>query len=98
MQPITENLRITKLATRKNLGPTKYPQEKFWTNVIPIRKNYAPTKYQREKFSIYEIPTKKNFGPTKYTTQEKISDQRNTHEGIMSRWHDGTKPTIACDP
>ena len=55
-----QQLKITKLPTRENFGPAKYPQEKvsdarnthekkFWTHEIPTRKNFRPMKYPREK-------------------------------------------------
>ena len=64
MRPETENYEITyerkfltrEIPTRKNFGPTKYPQEKSWTREIPTKKNFGPTKYPREK----------NLDPTKY--------------------------------
>ena len=39
MQPTTDNLLITKLVTRKKIGPMKYPREK----------KFGPAKYPLEK-------------------------------------------------
>ena len=57
------------MPTRKNFGPTKYPQEKI----------SDPQNTHEKKFRTHKIPTRKNFGLTKYP-QEKISDPRNTQE------------------
>ena len=73
-----------KIPSRKNIGPTKYPQEiilnprntqekKLWTHEIPTRKNFGSTKYPWEKFWTHETPTK-------------------------ARRHCGTRPTMARDP
>ena len=58
------------------------PTRKLWTHEISMEKNLEPKKYSREK----------------------ISDPRNTHEKKnlgpkqYPRRHNGSKPTIACDP
>ena len=72
-----QQLKITKLSTRenfgptkKNLGPTKYPREKIC----------YPQNTHKEKFRTHEIPKRKCFEPTKHS-RDKILDPRNTHEG-----------------
>ena len=51
LQPTTENLLITKLATRKKIRHLKYPREKIFDHEIPTRKAFGLTKYSREKVS-----------------------------------------------
>ena len=52
----SQQLKITKLPTRENFGPTKYPREKI----------LDPQSTQKKKFGTHQIPTVKNFRPTKY--------------------------------
>ena len=98
MEPTTENLWISKLATREKKDPKHTHQKKIWTHKIHTRRNFAATKYSR----------KKNFGPTKYT-REIIFDPRTNHKKKFrtheippkARWHDdtrSTRPTMARDP
>ena len=64
MWPTTENYKIAhkrkfwthKIPTRKNLGPTKYPQETI----------LEPQNTQEKNFETHEIPMRKNVGPTIY--------------------------------
>ena len=47
---------IHELPTKKDLGSTKYPQER----------NLDPRNTHEKKFLTHEIPTRRNFGSTKY--------------------------------
>ena len=67
-------MKITKLLTRENFGPTKYTQKKFGTHKIPTRKYLNLTKYTREK----------NFRPTKYPRRQ---DGTMALDPRDPRWH-----------
>ena len=53
-----------------NLGPTKYPREKFMDPQNTHEKKFRTQENPREKFWTHEIPTRTNFGPTKYPREE----------------------------
>ena len=57
-----------KMPMRKNIGPTKYPQEIL-----------GPQNTHNKKSWTHKIPKRKNGGPTKYP-QEKMLDPQNTHK------------------
>ena len=85
MHPTTENYEITH-------------ERKLWTHKILTRKNRLTTdpreknldtrKTHVKKFGTHKITTRKYFGPTKYPRENILDPQR----------HDGTRPTMACDP
>ena len=64
-----QQLKITKIPTRENFGPTKYPREKI----------LDPQNTHEEQIWTYETPTRKNLRTTKYP-RENILDTQNTHE------------------
>ena len=72
MQPTTENLWITKLAT-------EYPRGKHFVPIKYPPKNYGSTKPSLEKYLDPRNTHEKNFRPTKYPREE-ISDPWNIHE------------------
>ena len=103
MQQTPENYKIAherkfwscEIPTRKNLGPTKYPQEeigdprntheeKSETHKIPTQKNQDPQNMHQKKLRIRKIRTRK------------ILDPQTTHKGMMAWWyetHDDTQRT-----
>ena len=100
MRQTSENYKIAhktkfwthKIPTRKNLGPTKYLQEKIvdpWSThkkkFETHEKKLEPTKYRWKKIGTHETPIRKKLGPTKYL-QEKIGDPGTNHEKTMT-WH-----------
>ena len=84
------------IPTRKNFGPTSYPQEKI---LDPREKILDPRHTHEEKFWTHKIPTRKKFGPTKYPREKTW-----WHNGTMTQWHqtqethDGTWPTKFSTP
>ena len=66
IQPATENLWITKLATRKKLDTQNTHEKKFQTHKTPSRKNFGSTKYHEKNIWTNKISTRKNLRPTKH--------------------------------
>ena len=73
-----------KIPTRKNLGPTKYPQEKIWD----------PRNTHKKIFWTVEIPTRKNFGSMKYPREKNSYPWKAQWQGGTRP----TRPTIAREP
>ena len=61
MRPATENLCVTKSATRKKLDTQKTYKKKFWTNENPREKFLDPPNSNEKKFWNHKIPTRKRW-------------------------------------
>ena len=92
VQLTIENLWITKLATRKKIGPTEYPRKTILDSRNNHQKKFLDPRNTHEKiFEPMKYPGGKGniFGPVKNTHEKKFQTQ-NTREGTMAldpRWN-----------
>ena len=85
MQLTTENLWITKLATKKNIVPRKYPQVKLLNPRNTQEKNLNQQNNHEKKFQTHKTPIKVRWRDHTTLARPKMAhDIRNLADSIQN--------------